>query len=115
MAKNEMQSTVDALSTPAAVPTGFKEIVFKPALGEEGEMLIGTYQGPASDSIIKGKPVKNFKVEVADGEIRLVRGTAQLIQFFETLHLGQSIWLMRGKQIRGGQGNVNTYRFGIGT
>jgi hypothetical protein len=113
MTRNE-EETAAVLDRARNVPEGFTPVRFGPVLGKEGDEVQGVYKGPGKP--IKGKSGKligTYMIETEDqGEVRIL-AAVQIEQFLTTVKKGQTVWIRRGPQVRGGKGKVTTFDFAI--
>jgi len=112
MAKNDISEVASALMKQG-MPEGFTPVELELALGQEGDTVTVEYLGLAPDIIMSGKPVHRHKVQNADGKILTVLGAAQLDQFFDTVHKGDLVWILRGGQRKVGAGRITDYKFAV--
>jgi hypothetical protein len=124
-AEKLLETVSDAQGTnlppPAEAPDGFTQVSTDFALNREGATLTGIYLGWGEEKEKtvkrKGEPdtiqkIKTFLVKRAeDGAIVNALISSILDPLISARSPGDYIWIRREKQVTGGQGKVNKFKF----
>ena len=103
-----------ALDERNAMPAGFTDVdVGKNPFQRVGDFVTGQYVGKGTPLTIKGKQVNTFLVKQDNGDNTRILASAMIEAFFEERNVGDIVYIQYLGQEKGGQGNINKYRFAV--